>query len=102
MSKKPIITEQYAVRLFTELFGRDLVSRIDKLCEEWAELEHELFDYVLRDKNLSQKEKVLDELSDLYTVLVHLASILGSNSQKLLEMAVDKVERRQIDPNYKR
>lgn len=50
----------------------------------------------------AQMNAVIDELADLNAVVFHSAAILGISQRELLEMAYDKVKKRQTDPMYKR
>jgi NTP pyrophosphatase (non-canonical NTP hydrolase) len=46
--------------------------------------------------------KACEELGDVLFVVVHLSSALKITPYQLLALALDKFEKRIIDPNYKR
>ena len=52
--------------------------------------------------NVDTHEHVLDEIGDLYAVLVHISGIIGVDLDDLLLKAIVKSEIRQVIPNYKR
>lgn len=93
------IVEKDLVRLFDKLYGRDYEKRIQKLQEELDELKFASTEYVL---DFASRECLIDEMSDVVAVIAHIANILGTDINKLLLQALDKVQGRQIDPNYKR
>lgn len=88
------VTEQRAIMLFNQEFGKDLHSRIAKLQEEVKELAEAIAD--------NHIEHIKDEVSDVQAVLTHIQSIIGLNNQSCLEMAMDKVVKRKTNPEYKR
>lgn len=95
------ITESRAMKLFTEKFGNDIDSRIEKFKEECAEL-FEAYDEYKEDPTIKNTEHLKDEMSDAYCVLKHLAYCFGLIHEELLNMGVDKVTNRELNPNYKR
>ncbi|OJV17949.1 MAG: hypothetical protein BGO30_08375 [Bacteroidetes bacterium 41-46] len=99
--------EKTAISLFNEQFGQDVSSRFNKVEEEFGETRQALQVVLAQDPD--DKDKVetnishlKDEISDLYATVTHFASLFGLSHYQLLEMAIDKVKRRQSDPNYKR
>ena len=103
------MTEKKAIDLFNRLYGTDLKTRLDKLKEEMIELLDEIDIYnekgtqigFIKNKN-DKNKRLIDEVSDVLAVLIHTASILNLSIDELLRLAIDKCEKRQINPNYKR
>jgi hypothetical protein len=94
------ITEARAIDLLNELYGTNPIERLEKFEEEVKEL-NEAITYTeceLYSNNCS----VINELSDCYIILTHIASLYGVHGAELLDIAIDKIKGRQIDPNYKR
>lgn len=91
------------VQRFDMLFGRNLDLRLRKLTEEYNELISAAENYrkngTLTDKD---KENIVDELADVNAVIFHIASLFGLSQTELLAMAVDKIEGRLRNPDYKR
>lgn len=91
------------VQRFDMLFGRNLDLRLRKLTEEYNELISAAENYrkngTLTDKD---KENIVDELADVNAVIFHIASLFGLSQTELLAMAVDKIEGRLHNPDYKR
>ena len=87
-------TEQKAIILFDQEFGKNLHFRIAKLQEEVKELAEAIAD--------NHIEHIKDEVSDVQAVLTHIQSIVGLNNKSCLEMAMDKVVTRKTNPEYKR
>lgn len=98
----PLTVDGIARRL-DALFGVNLVERLGKLSEEYAEL-GEAFEPVMLGQDLSgeQRARVLDELGDVEIVLMHIATLLGTTPESLITRAWDKIERRIDDPDYMR
>lgn len=99
--------EKTAISLFNEQFGQDVSSRFNKIEEEFGETRQALQVVLAQDPDDKDKVKtnishLKDEISDLYATVTHFASLFGLSHYQLLEMAIDKVKRRQSDPNYKR
>jgi hypothetical protein len=95
------ITENRAIALFEKKYGTGgIAGRVRKLKEEFAEL-MEAIDEQNNDPKIGAPH-VRDEISDLYCVLSHLASMYGMYHQELLEMGIDKVTTRETNPDYKR
>lgn len=96
-----------------KLFGKDLKRRFGKLSEEYDEL-FEAIERGSQRREITKNEcceirvvpdrmsDVIDELADMNAVLFHIAALLGYSQKELLEMAVTKIEGRQIDPNFMR
>lgn len=92
--------EQYAADLFTSKFGIRLDTRFDKLREEVDELFESYENYM---KGNGTKDHVIDELSDVEAVLLHIRSIISykSHEESILD-AVLKVKIREHNKNYKK
>ena len=86
-------TEIQLKELFDRKYGTDGLDRRIKLQEEFQELNNCSLDY---------EEHIKDELSDVFAVLTHLASLYGLTHKQMLEMAIDKSTKRETDNNYKR
>ena len=101
----PGITETSAVRLFNEKFGVDILSRVEKLAEEFDELT-EAFGNVYNGDGLMDNPEALahlnDEICDLYGALTHLAAVRGLYHRDMLDSCVDKIRGRETDPGYRR
>jgi hypothetical protein len=95
------ITEARIHKFLTEKYGNDTVSRAKKVEEEHTEFQEALIKY----KNNPIEKNLLhlrDEMSDLYVTVSHAASTIEMYHRELLEMGVDKIKEREINPNYKR
>lgn len=103
----PDITEDRSIKLFDRKFGRDFMSRLKKLNEEVAEL-NEAVDIYNTLKDVKPEligellEHIDDELSDVQGTFTHLSSIRERYQKDMLESCIDKVVKREKDPNYKR
>jgi NTP pyrophosphatase (non-canonical NTP hydrolase) len=103
----PDITEDRSIKLFYRKFGRDFMSRLKKLNEEVAEL-NEAVDIYNTLKDVKPEligellEHIDDELSDVQGTFTHLSSIRERYQKDMLESCIDKVVKREKDPNYKR
>ena len=97
---KQFSLEQYAADLFTSKFGIRLDTRFDKLKEEVNEL-FEAYENYMKGKD--NKEHLIDELSDVEAVLLHIRSIISekSHEESILD-AVLKVKIREHNKNYKK
>lgn len=91
--------ERELTKLFDSNYGRNQYIRMQKLREELEELDHAITKYILDDVN---SEDIIDEMSDVVAVITHLCSIFGTDINKLILQAHDKVKGREKDPNYKR
>jgi len=98
-------TEEIAINLFDEKFGKDKLSRFRKVREEFEETSEALEKYLeipSFGKAKENEDHLKDEISDLYATITHFASLFELHHTELLEMAIDKVNNRQSNPNYKR
>lgn len=101
------ITEARAIKLFTAKYGNNIWKRFNKLTEEFNEL-IEIKDKILNNgstgiaSNPEDWEHLDDEISDLYCVLTHLASVRGLTHKQLLDMGIDKIKQMETNPDYKR
>lgn len=99
--------EKKAISLFNDKFGKDVTSRFNKVEEEFEEMKQALQIILALDQNDTSKVEahvlhLKDEISDLYATVTHFASLFGLSHFQMLEMAIDKVEKREKNPNYKR
>jgi hypothetical protein len=101
----PNISEASAVRVFNQKFGTDILSRLEKVVEEFDELT-DAFGDVYNGSGLMDNPEALahldDEICDLYGVLTHLASIRGLCQRDMLDSCLDKVRGRETDPEYRK
>ena len=93
--------EKQLVHLFDKKYGRDEIIRLDKLNEELLELNREVLLY-FSNNDINNIEDICDEMSDVVAVIAHLCSIFGTDLNKLLKQAYNKVKGREKDPNYLR
>jgi predicted house-cleaning noncanonical NTP pyrophosphatase (MazG superfamily) len=93
------ITEARAIELLNKLYGDNPILRVEKLEEEIEELSQAIINIEYGRESI---DKVIDELSDCYIILTHIASLYGVHGAELLDIAIDKIKQRQTDPNYKR
>lgn len=94
---------QKLISLCDELYGTDLRARLEKLSEEYGELCEAARPFILGDSmDRMIQERMLDEMADLLAVLLHTASILGATGRDLVASALDKIEGRMTDPEYRR
>lgn len=86
-------TEKQAVKLYSELYGTDLKSRLNKLTEEYCELmvASKIF---IRNNTKENKESFVDELADLQAVLLHICNIMGYNISDMVNQAFEKCKKR--------
>lgn len=85
-------------KYFTEKYGNDLPSRIEKLKEETSEL----FEATSRPQEFWDTFHVLDELADVTAVTYHIAYLCGMTLDELVKKAYEKVKRRETEPDYMR
>lgn len=85
-------------KYFTEKYGNDLSSRIEKLKEETSEL----FEATSRPQEFWDTLHVLDELADVTAVTYHIAYICGMTLDELVKKAYGKVKRRETEPDCMR
>lgn len=98
MNNIPSLIEHKAVKLFTEKFGTDKITRFLKVREEFLEVS-EAFSEFLETGN---DEHLRDEICDLKATVTHFASLFDLFQQEMLHTAMDKVVMRETDPGYKR
>lgn len=91
--------EKEAVLMFNQDYGTDINKRLSKLAEESGELIEAIVEY---KSGLDGIEAVKDEMSDVLAVITHVSGLLNTNTRNLFLQAVDKIEKRKEDPNYKR
>lgn len=98
------VTESRAFDLFDKEFGTDIFSRFKKVSEEFHELEAVMFEIQSSESHPTpeQLEHLADETSDLYATVSHLGKLQELYHVELLCMAMDKVQTRKTNPNYKR
>lgn len=75
----------------TSLFGSDIRSRINKLCEEVTEL-----------REAHADEEIAEELADVQLVVYHIATLQGLTTNDLIISALEKVRMRESDQAYQR
>jgi len=92
--------EDRIISLFDTLYGRDFRSRAKKLREECLELV-EAIDNLSPAPRLAEFDMLIDEMADVEAVMTHVADLLHIDRERLLNMAVDKVEIRLLNPQYK-
>lgn len=97
---KQFTVEKYASDLFNSKFGTRLDTRFDKLKEEFEELIEASYNYL---DNTGSLEQVIDELSDVEAVLLHIRSIISdkSHDESIMD-AILKVKIREHNKNYKK
>jgi len=86
--------EHKAINLFNDKFGTDVKSRFEKVKEEFNEL--------IEAFNSCNLEHIKDEICDCQATLSHFASLHNLYNKNMLETAIDKVIKRETNPNYKR
>lgn len=92
--------EQYACELFTTKFGRRIDTRFSKLEEEYTELKEAYAEYT---NNTGSFEHVLDEISDVEAVLMHIRMLLSDKTHDVSILdAVVKVKVREHNKEYKK
>ncbi len=97
--------KQKILEMLNEKYGTNLNARFEKLSEEYNELVEavdEVPGTLTLEHCVSFIRDFVDELSDVNVIIFHMAGIIGLSQDELLEMAVDKIKGRDIDPNYKR
>ncbi len=92
-------SETEIIKLFDKNYGRETLSRLDKLSEESQELTESIACYEMGEKFLAD---VRDEMVDLVAVIAYICDIIGTDTRELLQQAYEKVQGREKDPNYKR
>lgn len=94
----PNITEHKAIKLFDEKYGRDKTTVFLKVREEFREMSAAFSEYLATGDD----EHLCDEICDLQATVTHLASLFGMYQKQMLHTSVDKVIKRESDPDYKR
>lgn len=94
------ITEAKVQELSALKYGVIPLERFSKLEQEIEELSDSMIGYEFNNTNTI--DEVKDELSDCLFVLISLIGIYNTNIRELVEMAINKIKQREIDPNYKR
>ena len=84
-------------------FGTDIRMRCKKLNEEV----NELFEVVRSSgaqilTDIGHNIDFIDELADVAVVLNHIAGIAGFTNKELEQIAIDKINGREIDPDFAR
>lgn len=85
----------------TGRYGDVIADRAEKLCEEQSELEAALGEY-LANPTATALDEVIDEIGDVAIVLSHICEILGSDLDDCLAMAMEKIRRRESNPDWGR
>lgn len=106
MSTIKAYTEYKLLTVLDAKFGRDLLSRTEKLDEELKEL-FEAFGEAYNGETglINNPEKIdhlLDEVADTFVVLTHIADILGMSQRDMIDRVIDKLKKRETDPGYKK
>lgn len=88
---------------FNADYGTNIERRLIKLNEELNELKEALYNYFDNSKsgNIDYSD-IKDEMGDVLAVMTHVCSLIGTDPRTLFFEAVEKIERRKTDPNYKR
>jgi|GEM_PF-6734096 len=89
------------ITLFNRLYGRDFNSRCKKLREECLELIEAIDNLSIAPKD-GELDHFIDEMGDVEALITHIGNILNISRNDILKGAINKVERRIIEPNYKR
>jgi NTP pyrophosphatase (non-canonical NTP hydrolase) len=105
--KEKNITEHRAIKLFSKKFGTDFMTRLDKFNEEVSELNEAIKIYnTLKDDRpeivYEMLEHIDDEFSDVQGTFTHLASLRQLFQREMLDNCIDKVIKRETNPEYKR
>lgn len=92
-------TEKDFLKFCNQKYGTEIVSRLYKLQEECQELNGAIAGFTIGDNGIAE---VRDEMSDVLAVITHICDIIGTDTRQLLAEALDKVQGREKNPNYKR
>ena len=92
-------SETNIIKFFDKKYGREIMSRLEKLLEESQELTEAISCYEMGDNSLAD---IRDEMADVVAVIAHICDIIGTDTRELLKQAYEKVQGREKDPNYKR
>ena len=93
------LTEKNILKIFSQNYGTEIVSRLEKLSEECQELTEAIAGFTMGDNGI---EEIKDEMSDVLAVITHISDIIGTNTRQLLFEALDKAKGREKNPDYKR
>lgn len=99
----PMVSEGMAAQVLDAIAGRNLRRRFVKLAEEFDELMTAARPVLARG-SITEEERapLLEELSDVWAVLFHIGSILGTTPAQMLGATVQKLEARKSDPAARR
>lgn len=101
MNEKADINE--IIAMFNADYGINIERRLEKLNEELNELKDALYNYFEQAKSGKiDFSDITDEMGDVLAVMTHVCSLIGTDPRTLFFEAVEKIERRKTDPNYKR
>lgn len=92
-------TEKELLKFFNQKYGTEIVSRLEKLSEECRELNDAITGFMMGDNGMVE---IKDEISDVLAVITHICDIIGTDTRQLLAEALDKVQGREKNPDYKR
>lgn len=101
------MTKSRFLSYLNDKFGTNINERFNKLQEEFFEL-YDLMQAERENDNYTVEhckefvKNFKDELSDINVIVFHLAGILKTSQNKLLEQAEKKIKGREKDPNYMR
>lgn len=91
------------IDMANDYFGTNLDKRFIKLNEELNELKDALYDYFEQQKSGNiDYSNIKDEMGDVLAVMTHVCSLIGTDPRTLFFEAVEKIEIRKTNPNYKR
>lgn len=82
--------------ILNEKYGTNITVRLMKLKEEVAELEE-----AINERPINAAD-IVDEIADVYIITYHMARMMGKTPNDLLFDAMDKIEGRATDCNYRR
>lgn len=85
----------------SELYGKQIMPRFEKLDEECKELFEAVEQYNL-DATVEHMDNIIDELADVNIIITHIAGLLNLSQQQLIDIAIDKIAGRESNPEYKR
>lgn len=106
MSTIKTYTEYKLLTVLDDKFGREPLSRMEKLDEEVKELFEAFGNVYNGERGLTTSETKLgylrDEVADVYAVLSQVADILGMSQRDMIDRVMDKLKKRETDPEYKK
>ena len=95
--------ERGFIEMANKDYGTNIELRLIKLNEELNELKDAINDFSAQVKSgNADTTDIKDEMGDVLAVMTHFCSLIGTNPRELFLEAVEKIERRKKDPNYKR